>query len=275
MPRGSLVVVGTGIECFGHLTAGARAQLRGADRVLYVVADPLTEQEIRRLNPRAESLQHLYARGKRRLATYAEMAGRMVAEVRKGRRVCAALYGHPGVFAIPAHAAIRMLRDEGYPARMLPAVSADACLIADLGVDPAADGWQSYEATDFLLRGRRPDPAACLVLWQVGVIGCVDYPEGGVNRRNLEVLVEELARTYPRRHEVVIYEAATLPGVPPVIERVRLEDLANAPVSSISTLFVPPASRPKLKRARLRRLGLTARDLDACVRPAAAAYRTR
>lgn len=35
--RGSLVVVGTGIECFGQMTIGARAQLRAADKVLHVV----------------------------------------------------------------------------------------------------------------------------------------------------------------------------------------------------------------------------------------------
>lgn len=264
--RGSLVVVGTGIECLGQMTAGARAQLRAADKVLHVVADPLTEREIRRLNPRSESLRGLYAIGKHRLATYAGMAQRMIDEVHGGHRVCAALYGHPGVFAMPAHAAIRILRDEGYRARMLPAVSADACLIADLGVDPAADGWQSYEATDFLLRRRKADPGAGLVLWQAGVVGCVDFPKAGVNRSNVKVLTDALLETYPGRHLVTLYEAATLPGYPPVIERFPLRTLPDAPLTSISTLYLPPARRAPVNLAVAKKLGLDPRALASCLR---------
>jgi hypothetical protein len=36
---------------------------------------------------------------------------------------------------------------------MLPAISAEDCLFADLGVDPADHGCPSYEATDFLVHG--------------------------------------------------------------------------------------------------------------------------
>jgi len=35
---------------------------------------------------------------------------------------------------------------------MLPAISSEDCLYADLGVDPATTGNASYDATDFLLR---------------------------------------------------------------------------------------------------------------------------
>ena len=58
---------------------------------------------------------------------------------------------------------------------MLPGVSAEDCLVADLGVDPGEHGWQSWEATGFLLRGFRPDPTAGLVLWQVDGIGKLDW----------------------------------------------------------------------------------------------------
>jgi hypothetical protein len=57
----------------------------------------------------------------------------------------------------------------GVSARMLPGVSAEDNLIADLGVDPA--GLQSYEATGFLVYKYRFDTSAGLVLWQVGVLG--------------------------------------------------------------------------------------------------------
>jgi hypothetical protein len=37
---------------------------------------------------------------------------------------------------------------------MLPGISAEDCLFADLGIDPGIYGCQSYEATDFLANGR-------------------------------------------------------------------------------------------------------------------------
>lgn len=262
---GRLVVVGTGIESMGQITQAARREIRRATRVFYVVADPLTGASIRALNPRAESLHGLYARGTHRLITYARMARAVVAQVRNGERVCFVLYGHPGVFAMPAHAAIRLARSEGYPAAMMPAVSADACLIADLGVDPA-EGWQSYEATDFLLRARKPDVSAALVLWQVGILGLLDYPDGRIDRKKLAVLSGVLARMYPRRHRGVLYEAATLPGFAPAVQEVRLSALHEATVSSMTTLYVPPARRRSVNRRMLQRLGLTGGPRPSCLR---------
>lgn len=263
--KGSLVVVGTGIEAMGQMTPAARTAIRRAQRVFFLVADPLTEETIRALNPRSVSLHGNYAKGKNRLKTYAQMAQAVLAEVRRGLRVCFVLYGHPGVFAMPAHAAVRLARDEGYRAGMLPAVSADACLIADLGVDPAC-GWQSYEATDFLLRRRRADPAAGLILWQVGVVGRLDYPAGPVNRRKLAVLTESLLTTYPARHLGTLYEAATLPGFGPSIEQVCLGALDRAAVSPVTTLYVPPAKESPVDPAMFARLGIRRADRVGCLR---------
>ena len=79
------------------------------------------------------------------------MADAIVAEVELGKTVCAVFYGHPGVFARPSHLAIERTRALGHRAEMLPAVSAEDCLFADLGVDPG-DGCQSFEATNFVVR---------------------------------------------------------------------------------------------------------------------------
>jgi len=96
---------------------------------------------------------------------------------------------------------------------MLPAVSALDCLVADLGIDPAATGLQSYEATDFIVHRRRPDTAATLVLWQIGVVGELGYARAP-RRENLALLVDRLARAYPREHEVIVYEASPYPSSP-------------------------------------------------------------
>jgi len=266
MRKGTLVVVGTGIESMGQLTPAARREIERAQQVFHLVTDPLTSETLRTLNPRSESLQGLYATGRHRLKTYAAMVERVLAEVRLGKRVCFALYGHPGVFAMPAHAAVRIARSEGHRATMLPAVSADACLIADLGVDPGASGWVSYEATDFLLRHRRADPAAGLVLWQVGVVGRFDYAAGPVNPKKLKILTDELLKTYSARHQGLLYEASTLPGFPAAIERVALGKLHLGKVSRISTLYVPPEREAEIDPRMLRRLGIKPEDRIGCLR---------
>src|SRR3970282_2169154 len=103
------------------------------------------------------TLQDCYSVGKPRYRTYREMADRILSAVRAGAQVCAAFYGHPGVFVRPSHDAIRRAPREGFPARMLPGVSAEDCLVADLGVNPGEIGSQSFEATDFLGYRRRFD----------------------------------------------------------------------------------------------------------------------
>src|SRR5947209_10731330 len=149
----------------------ARTSIKAADNVLYTVADAVTETAIKKLNRTAESLQPFYGPDKYCLATYLEMVDRILFFVRKGLQVCAVFYGHPGVFVYSSHEAIRLARQEGFTATMLPATSAEDCLFADLGIDPAGSGCQSFEATDFLIRRRKFDPSSNLILWQIGHIG--------------------------------------------------------------------------------------------------------
>ena len=254
--RGSLTVVGTGIALREQVTPEAEAAIEGADEVFYLVTQPLTAQWIERTNPRSRSLEGLYAPGKARRETYAEMVDALLAPVRAGRDVCAAFYGHPGVFVYPGHESVRRARAEGHAARMLPAVSALDCLVADLGLDPAATGLQSYEATDFLVHRRRADAAATLVLWQIGVVGELGYATEP-RRENLAILAERLARTYPRDHEAIVYEASPYPLVAdPFVLRLPLAELPDAHVPLLATLVVPPARRPRRDRALAARLGL-------------------
>ena len=238
------------------MTREAAAAIERADQVLYLLADGLAASWLERANPRSRSLHTLYAPGKARSETYAEVVDELLAPVRAGRDVCAVFYGHPGVFARPGHEAIRRARAEGFRARMLPAVSALDCLVADLGIDPGATGLQSYEATEFLVHRRSLDTAATLVLWQIGVVGELGMTSEP-SRANLAVLAEHLARSYPADHEVIVYEASSYPLVAdPLVLRVPLRELPDADVPLLATLVVPPARKPRRDRAAIRRLGL-------------------
>ena len=257
MKKGSLTVVGTGYLAAGHITAEAEGSIKSAEKCLYLVSDPVTALWIQRLSPTAESLQDAYAPGKPRRESYREMVARMLAPVRQGLDVCGAFYGHPGVFAFPSHEAIRQARAGGFAARMFPGISAEDCLFADLGLDPATDGCQSFEATDFLIRRRRFDPSSNLILWQIGAIGVATYEgEDLWSRAGLRVLAEVLLQHYPADHETVVYEATAYPVCDPLILRVPLRSLAEARVSVISTLYVPPLSPAPLDPTMLDRLGI-------------------
>src|SRR6476620_513542 len=126
-----------------------------SDKVLYLVNDPVSELWIARMNPNSESLKALYLGGKYRADTYKEMTELTLRYVREGLNVCVVYYGHPGVVVTPSHESIRQARAEGFNARMLPGISAEDCLFADLGIDPGTRGCQSFEATDFLLNRRK------------------------------------------------------------------------------------------------------------------------
>ena len=224
---GSLVVVGTGIGA-AQLTTEARVEIAGADVVLFLAGDPVSERVVLELAPHARSLEPCYGDSGPGREAYERMVEAILEPAITGQRVCAAFYGHPGVFVYPAGRAIERARALGIDARMLPAVSALDCLFADLGVDPAASGCQLYEAGDFVRRRPAIEPAAALVLWQVGVVD------------SRAELVAALCLLYGAAHELVVYEASPYPGVGPAVERIALGELGRAELTQRSTVYVPP-----------------------------------
>lgn len=257
MGRGRLTVVGTGFLVAGQTTPEALASMRQADRLLFLVAEPVTRLWLEGLHPHALNLADSFWEGRPRMESYEEVVERILQPVREGLQVCVAFYGHPGVFVYSSHAAVRRARAEGFEAEMFPGVSAEDCLFADLGVDPALFGCQSFEASNFLLRRRKVDASAALVLWQIGALGTTTYSKRTLwNRDGLDLLVEGLLDTYPPEHEAVVYEATLYPTGDPLIQRVTVATIPTAKVSTYSTLYVPPARRTPLDEAMVERLGL-------------------
>lgn len=198
---GQLTILGSGINSIGQLTLQAVTHIEQADIVFYVLSDPATEAYIQQKNPNCVDLYTYYDNGKARTDTYIQMSEvdyfiyddisnwkspdssefnkMMLRHVRKGENVVGVFYGHPGVFVSPSHRTIALARDEGHIATMLPAISAEDCLFADLGVDPSSAGCVTYEATDLLLSHRSLIPSSHLILYQVGVVGVTDFNFNG------------------------------------------------------------------------------------------------
>jgi len=223
-----------------HITPLARSYIEKADIVFTALSDGIIELWLARMNPNVRSFQPLYKEGKSRGDTYREMVEAMITEVRAGKHVCGAFYGHPGIFALPPHKAIALARAEGYQAHMEPGVSAEDCLYADLGFDPGRYGCQHYEASQFMLYHRRIDPSAYLILWQIGVAGDQSFARFSTGPQYRQLLVDVLAKEYELGHEVILYRAATLPTQEARIVRLPLRELPQAEVDLHMTLVIPP-----------------------------------
>jgi uncharacterized protein YabN with tetrapyrrole methylase and pyrophosphatase domain len=257
---GSLVCVGIGMTLGSHLTPLCRSYIENADVVFAAASDGIIELWLSRMNRDVRSLQSLYQEGKPRSETYREMVDLMLAEVRAGKQVCGAFYGHPGVFASPPHRAIAIARREGFRAHMEPAISAEDCLYADLGIDPGMYGCQHYEASQLMLYHRRIDTCAYLILWQVGVAGDRLRTRYSTSSAHREVLVDVLARDYDLAHEIILYTAVTLPVYQPRIERIPLRALPDTSIDMHATVVIPPAASLEPNDEIRRRL--TALDLS-------------
>lgn len=252
--RGLLACVGVGMTLGAHLAPRARSHIEQADVVFSAMSDPIVELWVQGMNKDVRSLQPLYREGKPRRETYREMVDAMMSEVRQGRHVCGAFYGHPGVFAQVPHVAVAQARKEGYQAVMEAAVSAEDCLYADLGIDPGAVGCQHFEASQFMFYQRRVDPSAYLVLWQIGVAGDLTTGRLSTEAGMKRLLVDLLLADYPSSHEVIAYEAATLPIAAPRIDRFRLDQLPEAALRAATTLVIPPAVPMRRNEEVIRRL---------------------
>lgn len=257
---GSLVVVGIGIA-LGQTTLEAKAHLEQADKVFYLVSNPSAVRWVHQLNPTAESLYPLYTVGKDRSESYNQMVETILTAVRGGAAVCTAFYGHPGVFVDPGHRAVRIARSEGFPARMLAGVSAEDYLFADLGVDPARCGCQSFEATDFLIHARVFDPTAVLLLWQLGSLGDNSFRFKSERiEAGLAILLDRLLPEYGPEHVVTVYEGSVFPVCESKMVRVPLGELTAGHLTTISTLYIPPRRPAAPDLSVVRRLGLDRGD---------------
>jgi uncharacterized protein YabN with tetrapyrrole methylase and pyrophosphatase domain len=248
LKKGSLVNVGLGMTLGAHITPISRNFIEKADVVFVAASNQLIEEWVKTMNKNVISLQVHYQQGISRMVTYRNMVEVMLEEVRAGKQVCGAFYGHPGVFAWPPHESIKQAQAEGFKAHMEPGISAEDCLYADLGIDPGKVGCAHFEASQFLFNHRPFDPSAYLVLWQIAMAGDKAMKSFETKPEQRQLLVDLLLKTYPSEHEVVLYECPVLPIEEVVINRVPLAQLADQPVNLKSTLLIPPM---KEKQANL------------------------
>src|SRR3990167_2110884 len=256
MKNSSLVVVGSGIKFFSHLTTETKTYITQSDKVLYLVNEPAIEEWIHLTNSNSESLENIYRSYSLRLHSYRAITHQILSEVKKNQRVCVVIYGHPTIMVQPALEAAIQAKKEGIDVLVLPGVSAEDCLFVDLMINPGSSGWQSFEATDLLIHQRSIDNRSHLILWQAGLIGELGIPKPENNNRAINVLLDYLLKYYALTDEMIVYEASQYPGFKPKIANLYIGDLCNTIISRTSLLYIPPNTSSTTDESTLRELGI-------------------
>jgi len=252
--QGSLVCVGTGMVLGGHISPISKSHIEQADVIFSLMSSGITERWIEEMHDDVRSLQYCYQEGKNRNITYNEMVEVILIEVRAGKKVVTAFYGHPGVFACISHRAIKQAKQENFSAHMEAGISAEDCLYADLGIDPGKTGCINFEASQFMFYQRNIDPAAHLILWQVGLAGDKSLAKFSTGKAYRQVLVDLLLETYPADHQVILYQAKVLPIDTMRAEHIALVDLIDAELFMHTTLVIPPSEKMQPNQKVLNKL---------------------
>lgn len=164
------------------------------------------------------------------------------------------LYGHPTTFADPGLQAIIAAQKQSIETIILPGISVENCLYADLRIDPGQFGCLHVEATELLLYDKILDPTAHLCVWQVGMIGNRAAPQVNQRARHLDLLGFKLQNYYPKNHTVYLYEASVYPTVEPQIHQFLLDEIESQSISTLSTLYIPPLPQRQINQEILNNL---------------------
>ncbi|MGI5310006.1 SAM-dependent methyltransferase [Rheinheimera sp. WS51] len=257
-PQGRLTCLGLGITLGSQLTELARNQLAAADLVFFHSNTHYLAHFLQQINPNLVDLQPFYCPGQSRSISYQAMIAAVINAVQAGNNVVWACYGHPGIASWPPHEAMRQLKLLGYAAKMEAGIAADACLYADLAIDPIAQGCQKFEASQFLFYQRNLDVSGYVILWQVAIVGDFSLCNLTPNSRYIAVLIQHLLHWYPPEHLVILYEAADLPIWQHRAETLPLSQLAQAKLNQITTLVIPPLEKKQINSQILDLLGVPA-----------------
>lgn len=241
MPHTSIYLVSLGIRGYLQITKEAEQVLALCKEVLYVHPEPGVDDFLRTLCPNLTDLYKFYAEGKKRNATYREMADAVISAAQTNAPVAFTTYGHVGVYCKPAQLIRATAQAMDMGVKMLPGVSAFDTLFADLGFDPCENGLQAFEASDIVQRQRPLHPDVALLVWQPGVVGSAVFTREQADPNQVLRLKAHLMQFFPADHLVTVATSAMNPIVAAKLTTVRLCDLESVgeQMHASSTLYVP------------------------------------
>lgn len=243
-----LALVGCGIKAISHFTTEFKAYTSSAEKVLYLVNEPITKLWIETHSKNSESLDSIYFSENNRQSAYDKIKEKILTDLNIYNFVTVVFYGHPTVFADPGLEAIITANKKSIETIILPGISTENCLYADLAIDPGQFGCFHIEATELLLYDKIIEPTAHLCIWQVGMIGNFSSPKQNQENKHLDLLKIKLLDYYPENHISILYEAAMYPSIEPNICTFSLKNIENQRFTTLSTLYIPPLPQKKINQ---------------------------
>ena len=251
-------LVGLGIKSIAHLTSETIASIAKADIVLYLANEPIIKEWIVQNSKISVSLDLAYSSDFKRVEAYKKVVDEVIFYLKSNDNLCVALYGHPLICSsLGIMLSEISIDDHNVNVEVYPAVSAEDCIFADLKIDPLSHGCYSAEATDFLLYNSHIDTSSHVLIWQVGMVGCMGLPNNGsFNIKAQNLLKEKLQGLYCDDFEVILYEASMYPGLPAKIINLKLNYLFSHKITAVSTLYIPPFTQKKIDKGVAKYIGL-------------------
>lgn len=260
MPSKKLLIVGTGIKTLSHLTRESECSIKQAQKVLYLVNEPIIKEWIIKNSEDSFSLEDLYFSKKFRAKSYQEITEKIVSTLDAFDNVCVVVYGHPLLLSNAIHSVIKKLDKSDVAITVLPAISSLDCLFADLRVDPVG-GCYSIDATELLVYEKPICISNHVIIWQIGLVGLLGNTTEKQNVVAITMLKEKLLLLYGPDHDIILYEAAIYPHLQPKINKITIKDIHEKLMSSITTAYISPKIQNSINFDRLIQLGIHYDDL--------------
>lgn len=252
-----LALIGSGIKSISHLTIEAQAYIKQADCVLHLVNEPIFESWLKKHTRYCESLEPLYFLHNKRIDSYREITNKIIKQLEVHDFVSVVIYGHPTIFAQPGLEAIKIAKEKNIETIIIPGISAEDCLFAELAVDPSQNGCFSIEAMNFLAFDTIFDKYCDIVIWQLGMIGNLGPIFKQDSQEGLKLIQEKLLKIHSDNHRAVLFEAALYPGVRSKIVEFPLALLIEQEINSLSTLYIPGLGERKVSQDIFSKLKLS------------------
>lgn len=207
-----IYIVGLGINGIEHVTRETEAACRRSNEILAVPTNPAVLTYLQSLCPKITDLHPLsYREDERRMNAYDTMSAMTLAAALEHPPVTFATYGHPYIYVCPTRLILDAAPLLGLTVEVQPGISSLDTMFIDLGVDPAVDGLQMYEATDLLVRRRPLQPDVPCLLWQVGSVESALYSTADSRPERFFRIRDYLLQYYPEKHEVTAVFSAHHP----------------------------------------------------------------
>lgn len=223
----SVVIFGSGITNFRHLTVEALLLLRDCDVVFGLSGScrPFLLNGVRDFRDITK-----YYRRFRTPETHIVKA--VLSADSNGKRIGLCVVGHPLLFDSTVTLLIRKCEDREIDYKVFPGISSVDMVLCVLGYSINDDGLQIYEASIF---GEvKTDPRLPILIFRLAAL--LECPKSRVR------LFQKLSRIYPPRHTVFLVECSHDRTGSSRVGRVDLKGLESrtGSVTKETSLFIPP-----------------------------------